>query len=337
MAKNNIRDWSTTASNNSDIAGIGILGTNAVSNFDGGLRELMKQVADVDEGVEPMNDTFTLCDPADTTKRFRLDGGSVTTGNTRVLTVPDTSTILVGTDATQTLTNKTLTDSGTEFADEGDSTKRAKFDCAGITTATTRTYTLPNASSTLAVLGLAQTWSAAQTFTATVAISSAPLSMESASATTAANRGVRFKVDGTEYGSVYYDNTRMLFNTSGSDFLFNKAVIANEQAVKSSVSNAAAASARGFRQLIDGVEQLALYHDNTSGILQVGGTTRLTVSATTATFAVIPILPSYTVATLPSAASSTRGIVFVSDGTANKRLAVSDGTNWRFPDGNIVS
>lgn len=48
-------------------------------------------------------------------------------------------------------------------------------------------------------------------------------------------------------------------------------------------------------------------------------------------------LPSYTVATLPSAATYVRGIIYVSDGTSNKRLAVSDGTNWRFPDGNIVS
>ncbi len=51
----------------------------------------------------------------------------------------------------------------------------------------------------------------------------------------------------------------------------------------------------------------------------------------------IQILPSYTVATLPSAATYARGLIYVSDGTTNKRLAVSDGTNWRFPDGNIVS
>lgn len=47
-------------------------------------------------------------------------------------------------------------------------------------------------------------------------------------------------------------------------------------------------------------------------------------------------LRSYTVATLPSAATAAR-MLYVSDGTSNKRLAVSDGTNWRFPDGNIVS
>lgn len=96
MAKNTIRDWSTTASNNTDLAGIGIQGTNAVSNFDGGLRELMKQVADVDEGVQPMNDTFTVCDPADSTKRARIDAGSVTAGQTRVITAPDFNLDLAG-------------------------------------------------------------------------------------------------------------------------------------------------------------------------------------------------------------------------------------------------
>ena len=47
-------------------------------------------------------------------------------------------------------------------------------------------------------------------------------------------------------------------------------------------------------------------------------------------------LRSYTVATLPSASAAGQ-LIYVSDGTSNKRIAVSDGTNWRFPDGNIVS
>jgi hypothetical protein len=52
-------------------------------------------------------------------------------------------------------------------------------------------------------------------------------------------------------------------------------------------------------------------------------------------------LPSYTVAQLlastPAASAWPRGMVYVSDGTGNKRMAISDGTNWRFPDGAIVS
>lgn len=47
-------------------------------------------------------------------------------------------------------------------------------------------------------------------------------------------------------------------------------------------------------------------------------------------------LRSYTVATLPSASPAGQ-LIYVSDGTSNKRLAVADGTNWRWPDGAVVS
>ncbi len=47
-------------------------------------------------------------------------------------------------------------------------------------------------------------------------------------------------------------------------------------------------------------------------------------------------LRSYTVATLPSASPAGQ-MIYVSDATSNKRMAVSDNTNWRFPDGNVVS
>lgn len=54
-------------------------------------------------------------------------------------------------------------------------------------------------------------------------------------------------------------------------------------------------------------------------------------------FSLAPRLPTYTVATVPSASTYSRGLIYVSDGTSNKRLAISDGTNWRWPDGAVVS
>lgn len=51
-------------------------------------------------------------------------------------------------------------------------------------------------------------------------------------------------------------------------------------------------------------------------------------------------LPETTVADLTTdypAADWLACLIYVSDGTGNKRLGVSDGTNWRFPDGNVVS
>lgn len=48
-------------------------------------------------------------------------------------------------------------------------------------------------------------------------------------------------------------------------------------------------------------------------------------------------LASYTVATLPAAAVHVNGLVAVSDGAGARRVAVSDGVVWRWPDGTAVS
>ncbi|WP_259669098.1 hypothetical protein [Rhizobium lentis] len=52
MAKNDFLSWDTTAAANTDIGGIGILGSNAVNNFDDAFRTLMAQLRrDIDNGV----------------------------------------------------------------------------------------------------------------------------------------------------------------------------------------------------------------------------------------------------------------------------------------------
>lgn len=61
------------------------------------------------ELLQPQDDQFAIVDNSDTTKKVAFQVSGVTTGTTRTLTVPDSNTTIVGTDTTQTLTNKTLT------------------------------------------------------------------------------------------------------------------------------------------------------------------------------------------------------------------------------------
>jgi len=66
-----------------------------------------------------------------------------------------------------------------------------------------------------------------------------------------------------------------------------------------------------------------------------GGNPTISTTAGLIKFAVSPVLPSYTVGTLPTATAGAE--IYVSDGTGNKRYAIGDGSDFRFPDGAVVS
>ncbi len=99
----------------------------------------------------------------------------------------------------QTVQNKVLDNTNTitlkdtlfTLQDDGDTTKQAKFQLSGITTATTRTYTLPNNSSTLMDLATAQTVTGVKTLTAPVisggSIDNATITVDAIGEHTAAN------------------------------------------------------------------------------------------------------------------------------------------------------
>lgn len=73
-----IKDYNSTASNNTTISGIGIQGTNAVSNFDGAFRQIMADVAN-------WTDTDTIAS-AGTTDLSTVDGTYITVSGTTTIT-----------------------------------------------------------------------------------------------------------------------------------------------------------------------------------------------------------------------------------------------------------
>ena len=117
MAKTKISQYDASASGNTDIDSIDLgEGTMVPSDVNNALREVMAHLADMNGGVAAIQDTFTLSDPTDDTKKVRFDAVGITTGNTRVLTVPDADATIAGLSvaqeftATQNFNATTLTD-----------------------------------------------------------------------------------------------------------------------------------------------------------------------------------------------------------------------------------
>jgi len=92
------------------------------------------------------NDTgFRIRNTTDITKQIAFDASAITTGTTRTYTFPDTSGTVVLTNTAAT----TFSDSAFRVQDNADATKQLAFECSGITTATTRTMTVPDESGTI--------------------------------------------------------------------------------------------------------------------------------------------------------------------------------------------
>jgi hypothetical protein len=83
---------------------------------------------------------LSITDNSDATKIVKFEASGITTATTRTLTVPDANTTIVGTDATQTLTNKTISGNTAVNLISGSGT---------LTLNTSGTATVPNATDTL--------------------------------------------------------------------------------------------------------------------------------------------------------------------------------------------
>lgn len=70
------------------------------------------------ELIRPQDDHFRIAGSSDPTKLVAFEVDGLTTATTRTLTVPDANTTIVGTDTTQTLTNKTLTSPQINFGSD---------------------------------------------------------------------------------------------------------------------------------------------------------------------------------------------------------------------------
>lgn len=118
MAKNAVSDWDTTAANNTDVGGISLAeGVTKGSDVNNIIRELMAQIAGA--GFSTASIPFTAASAsAAASLAFAedTDNGAHTVTVTApaavaadaTVTLPGVTTTLVGTDTTDTLTNKTL-------------------------------------------------------------------------------------------------------------------------------------------------------------------------------------------------------------------------------------
>lgn len=94
-----------------------------------------------------VDSAFRITGSSDATKRIAFEADtSITTGTTRTATMPDKNGTLA---MTSDILGPTFADNVFRITGSADSSKLAAFEVDGFTTATTRTFTLPNATGTL--------------------------------------------------------------------------------------------------------------------------------------------------------------------------------------------
>lgn len=109
-----------------------------------------------------VDSAFRITGSSDATKRIAFEADtSITTGTTRTVTIPDKNGTLA---MTSDIVGPTFADNVFRITGSADATKLAAFEVDGFTTATTRTFTLPNASATVSCLSVAERFTGEKSF-----------------------------------------------------------------------------------------------------------------------------------------------------------------------------
>lgn len=122
--------------------------------------------------------------------------------------------------------------------------------------------------------------------------------------------------------------TGITITNGGSGYTWAEIAITGGLSDPTIRSHAASSGSLGLAMRACGAGTLSLGNDVAQG-MQV---TSDIISA------LLPVrLPAYTKAELPSPSAYARCLLYVSDGAGTRRLAISNGAQWLFPDGNPVS
>jgi hypothetical protein len=102
---------------------------------------------------------FSLAAHAGPSSTKNVPGDQIKRSGGAILSLPNVTDTLTGRLSTDTLTNKTLLDGSNSWANTADPTKKFQWSLSGVSTGTTRTLTVPNASTTIVGTDTTQTLS----------------------------------------------------------------------------------------------------------------------------------------------------------------------------------
>jgi hypothetical protein len=146
--------WNVTEDGLVNYASTDLSGTIVTPFIDTLLDDVDAATARATLGVESLpvaDSTAIIKGSVDATKLARFEVDGFTTGTTRVFTLPNYNDTLATITGSEVLYNKYVTDNSFRIIDDSDGSKTAMFQCSGITTATTRTITIPDKSGTMAM------------------------------------------------------------------------------------------------------------------------------------------------------------------------------------------